>query len=199
MTTTQTTTTQLRPTDATAATRRRFTVAEYYAMADAGILTADDRVELLDGEIIQIAPIGNRHAFCVDGLNETLVLALAGRALVRVQNPLRLDDGNEMQPDIAVVRRRSYAAGHPNPADVLLLIEVSDTTVGFDRGVKLPRYARAGIPEGWLANLSARRIEAYTEPAGDAYASVRCFEVGSSVSPQSFPDLMLPLARIIPA
>ncbi len=179
---------------------RRFSVKEYYAMADAGILTEKDRVELLDGEIILMAPIGSRHAFCVDQFNDMLVPALQGQAFVRIQNPVRLDDGSEPQPDIAVVRwRDGYSEGHPTPEDVLLLIEVADTTVDFDRNEKLALYARAGIPEVWIANLRDRRLETYTEPTGNEYVTAHHFEIGSSVSPQAFPDIVVPVGRIIPA
>ena len=181
--------------------RRRFTVAEYYAMAEAGILTEQDRVELLDGEIVLMAPIGNRHQSSVDGQGEMFTLRLQGRANVRVQGPVRLDDDNEPEPDVMLLRRRDdyYATGHPGPNDVLLLIEVADSTLEFDRNEKLPLYARAGIPEVWIANLQDRRVESYTDPAEDGYATVRYFEVGSSVAPLSFPDIALEVARIVPA
>ena len=181
--------------------RRRFTVAEYYAMADAGILGHTERVELLDGEIVMMAPIGNNHAFCVNWLTEALILALYGRANVSVQNPVRLDENSEPQPDIAVLQRREdfYVSRHPEPADVLLLIEVADSTLDSDRGEKLPLYANAGIPEVWVVNLRDRRLEAYTEPADGEYATARHFEAGDTVSPQHFPDIALPVERIIPA
>ena len=181
--------------------RRRFTVAEYYAMADAGILTEKDRVELLDGEIVLMAPIGNRHQSSVDGHGEMFTLRLQGRANVRIQGPVRLDDDNEPEPDVTLLRRRDdyYATGHPGPDDVLLLIEVADSTLDFDRNVKLPLYARAGIPEVWIVNLQDRRVESYTDPTEDGYATVRYFEAGSSVAPLHFPDIALEVERIIPA
>ena len=181
--------------------RRRFTVSDYYAMADAGILTEKDRVELLNGEIIVMAPIGSKHAFCVNWFTEAFISALVGRANVSVQNPVRLDESNEPQPDIALLQRREdfYVSGHPSPADVLLIIEVADSTIDSDRNEKLPLYARAGIPEVWIVNLLDRRVEAYTEPVDGAYANVRHFEVGDSVAPRHFPDITLPVERIIPA
>ncbi len=180
--------------------RRRFTVSDYYAMADAGILAHTERVELLDGEIIIMAPIGSRHAFCVAWLNGMLVLALAERAIVYVQNPITLDSGSEPQPDIAVVvLRDGYANAHPGPDDVLLLIEVADSTLDADRNEKLPLYARAGIPEIWIVNLRDRRVEVCTEPVDGAYANVRHCAVGDSVAPRHFPDIALPVERIIPA
>ena len=180
--------------------RRRFSVSEYYAMAEAGILTENDRVELLEGEIVVMAPIGNRHQSSVDGNGEMFTLRLQGRANVRVQGPVRLDDENEPHPDVTLLRRRDdyYATGHPGPGDVLLLIEVADSTLSFDRNVKLPLYARAGIPEVWIVNLRDRRLESYTDPTEDGYATVRYFEAGSSVAPLHFPDITLEIERIIP-
>ena len=181
--------------------RRRFTVAEYYAMAEAGILTEKDRVELLDGEIVVMAPIGNRHQSSVDGHGEMFTLSLRGRANVRVQGPVRLDDDNEPEPDVMLLRRRDdyYATAHPGPDDVLLLIEVADTTLDFDRNVKLRLYARAGIPEVWIVNLQDRRVETYAEPEGDQYGSIRHYGPGESVAPLSFPDIALEVERVIPA
>ena len=192
-------TTQIAP--AQTRQRRRFTVAEYYAMADAGILAHKERVELLDGEIVIMAPIGNRHQSGVDRLTAMLAATLQGRAIVRVQGPARLDDGSEPQPDIALLRPLAdyYASDHPGPADVLLLIEVADSTVDFDRNTKLRLYALAGIPEVWIANLRERRMEAYADPVGGEYTSVRHIGVEDSISPRHFPDIALPVGRIIPS
>ena len=132
--------------------RRRFTVAEYYAMADAGILAPDERVELLDGDVIAMPPINEWHASRVGRFTNTLPAQFQGQAIVWIQNPVRLDDASEPEPDIMLLRWRDdfYEGGHPGPADVLLLIEVSDTTVDYDRGAKLAAYAAAGIPEVWI-------------------------------------------------
>ena len=180
-------------------TRRRFTVAEYYAMADAGILCENDRTELLDGEIIVMPPIRDWHASGVNLFTNILPPQLQGRAVLAIQNPVRLDSGNEPQPDAMLLRWRDdfYRSGHPGPDDVLLLIEVSDTTLSYDRNEKLPRYARAGIPEVWIVNRTARRIEAYTEPTGDQYATVQYAGPGESKAPQAFPDIVLEVSRII--
>ena len=184
---------------AAAPTRRRFTVAEYYAMADAGILSENDRVELLNGDIIAMPPIGDWHAARVNLYTNALPPKLQGRAVVSVQNPTRLDDATELQPDVMLLRWREdfYEAGHPRPADVLLLIEVSDTTVDYDRSTKLAAYAEAGIPEVWITNRRDRRIESYTEPAGNEYSRVRHYGPGESIAPQAFPDVMLEVSRII--
>ena len=195
-----TTTTAPAPLAALAPARRRFTVAEYYAMADAGILSENDRVELLDGDIFVMPPIGDWHAFGVNSIVAAFPSTLLeGRAILSVQNPVRLDAGSEPQPDAMLLRWRDdfYRNGHPGPADILLLIEVSDTTVDFDRNVKLPLYARAGIPEVWIVNRPSRRIEAYTDLTGDSYAAVRHFGPGDTVAPQAFTDIVLEVAQTI--
>ena len=187
------------PPAAAVPTRRRFTVAEYYAMADAGILSENDRVELLDGDLIVMPPIGDWHAASVDLFTNILPPSLQGRAIVRVQNPTRLDNNSEPQPDVMLLRWRDdfYRNGHPAPGDVLLLIEVADSSAEFDRTVKLAAYARAGIPELWSVARPERRIEAYTDPTGDSYDTVRHFGFGESIAPQAFPDIVLEVARII--
>ncbi len=190
--------TQSRP---AAPTRRRFTVAEYYAMAEAGIFSPEERVELLDGDVIAMPPIGDWHASRVGQFTNTLPVQLQGRAIVWIQNPVRLDDISEPQPDVMLLQWRDdfYEGGHPGPADVLLLIEVSDTTVNYDRSAKLAAYAAAGIPEVWIASRPDRRIESYSDPSGDEYATVRHYGAGESIAPQAFPDVMLEVDRIIPA
>ena len=187
------------PPAALAPTRRRFTVAEYYAMADAGILSENDRVELLDGAVIVMPPIGDWHAASVKFFTNTMLPPLQGRAMIAVQDPVRLDENSEPQPDVMLLLWRDdfYGGGHPEPADVLLLIEVSDATVDYDRNEKLPLYARAGIPEAWIVNRPARRIEAHTDPSGNEYATVRYFGPGETIAPQAFPDIVLEASRII--
>ena len=184
---------------ALAPTRRRFTVAEYYAMADAGILAENDRVELLDGDLIVMPPIGDWHAASVKRLNNLMLPLLQGRAIVSVQDPTRLNNRSEPQPDVMLLRWRDdfYQGGHPGPDDVLLLIEVADTTVDYDRGIKLSAYARAGIPEVWIVTRQNRRIEAYTGPTEGAYASVRHAGRGASIAPEAFPDVILEVDRVV--
>ena len=179
---------------------RLFNVDEYYAMADAGILAPDERVELIDGEIISISPIGDRHAYSVDELMELLLAQLRGRVRIRCQNPVRLSMDREIQPDVALLRLRddSYLSGHPSPDDVLLMIEVSDSTLDYDRNVKLPMYAADGIPEAWIVNIPGRQVEAYSEPSDSGYLNRRVFGQGESVSPLAFPDVSIPVSRIVP-
>ena len=178
---------------------RLFNVDEYYAMADAGILAPDERVELIDGEIIPMSPIGDRHAYSVDELNELLITRLRGRARVRSQNPIRPGSRLEVQPDVAILRQREdgYSSGHPGPDDVLLIIEVSDSTLDYDRNVKLSIYAAASIPETWIVNIPYRRVEAYSEPSRGEYLNRRLFGPGESVSPLAFPDVSIPVSQII--
>src|SRR5918912_896850 len=151
--------------------KRYFNVSEYYRMAEAGILTADDRVELIEGEIVQMSPIGSLHAACVRRLNQLLQRLLGHAAVISVQDPVRLSDFSEPEPDVALLKPRAdfYAHQHPTPDDVLLIIEVADTTVLYDRNVKVPLYARAGIPEVWLVDLQQDLIEVYARPTSGAY------------------------------
>ena len=181
--------------------RRLFSVEEYYAMAEAGILCHDDRVELLAGEIIAMSPTGSRHAASVTGLNHLMTVQLGDRAVVWVQNPVQLDSHSEPEPDVMLLRWRDdfYSSAHPGPDDVLLLIEVSDTTIEFDRNVKLSLYADARIPETWIVNIPDRVVEIYTDPSGGVYGSRRVVGQGESVSPSAFEDVSLPVSQVIPA
>ncbi len=142
------------------ATRYRFTVEDYHKMAEVDILGEDDRVELIDGEIIEMAPIGRLHAVCVVRLTDLFGETLRRRAIVWAQNPIGLGERSEPQPDLALLRWRPnfYADADPRPEDVLLIIEVADTSLAYDRDIKVPLYARAGIPEVWLVDLNEARL-----------------------------------------
>ena len=178
---------------------RRFTVDEYLAMERAGILHEDDRIELIDGEIIIMPPIGDPHEVSTDWLTRLFVPPLIGRAIVRVQGAIRLNDRSAPQPDIAVLRERPLSEVGPYfPPDVHLVIEVADSTLAYDRGAKLARYAAAGIPEVWIANLRAREVTAHAEPNGAEYAAVHTYRVGESISPRAFPDVVLAVADFMP-
>lgn len=183
----------------TSLVRHRFTVEDYERMVRTGILTEEDRVELLEGEIIQMSPIGERHASCVKRLNRLLAQRLGDRAIVSVQDPIRLDDDSEPQPDLAILRPKAdfYASGHPRPGDILFLIEVADTTQEKDRGVKIPLYARAGIPEVWLMDLEQARVEVYGQPERDRYGEVRSFTREKRLSPRAFADTEIPVGEIL--
>ena len=179
----------------------RFTVDDYYAMAEVGILSHDERVELVNGEIIPMSPIGKRHRSSVYALGHLISLQLRDRALVGVQNAVYLDNCKEFQPDVTILRSSDdfYLSNPPGPDDVLLLIEVSDSSLSYDRDVKLSLYASAGIPEFWIANIPDSVVEVYTDPSGSEYQTRRVFSAEDSVSPSAFPDVSLTVSRIVPA
>lgn len=179
--------------------KRLFTVEEYYKMAEAGILTEANRVELIDGEIVGMTPIGSRHAACVDRLTRLFVSRLGPRSIVRVQNPVRLGEYSEPQPDVTLLKPRPdfYAEAHPTPQNVLLLVEVADTSTEYDRGVKLPLYARAGILEVWLVLLSDERVEIYRQPSPQGYGEVRRVGRGASLASVELPELVVAVDEVL--
>ncbi len=176
-----------------------FTVDEYHRMAEAGVFHEDDRVELLDGQIVEMTPIGPRHAVCVDRLNGRLSRLVGDGAIVRVQSPVVLGQRAEPEPDVTLLRPpfERYQEVHPGPAEIMLVIEVADTSVEHDRSVKIPLYARAGVPEVWLVNLPADRIEVYRNPAGGSYADVTSVSRGETLTPLEVPSATLSVDRII--
>ncbi|MCH8937662.1 MAG: Uma2 family endonuclease [Gemmatimonadetes bacterium] len=176
-----------------------FTVDEYHRMGEAGVFHEDDRVELLDGQIVEMTPIGGLHVACVIRLTDLLSPVMGSGAVVSVQNPLVLADRSVPQSDIALLRRRADPSGAwlPSHADCLLVIEVADTSVEHDRDVKIPLYARAGIPEVWLVDLSASRIEVYRNPAGGSYAEVTSVSGGETLTPLLLPDARLSVADVL--
>ncbi len=179
------------------ATRRRLlTVDEYHRMGDAGILTENDRVELIEGELVAMAPIGSEHAAATNVLNRLLVVAVGDRAIVSVQNPVRLTQHSEPQPDFAVLKPRDYRATLPRPEDTLLAVEVASTSLGYDRTVKLALYARSGIPEVWIVNLAAKEVEVYRASVGDRYTSANTVGQSGSVAIEAIPGVLIPVARI---
>jgi len=178
--------------------RRLFTVAEYYRMGEVGILKPDDRVELIRGEIVGMSPIGDRHAAFVNNLNELLVLRLAGQARVSVQNPVVLGDHSVPQPDLAVLRRRPvpYKAAPPTEGDVVLLIEVAETSLRYDRTTKLRLYAEMGMAEYWVVDCEAETIQTHRDPTGDGYRAASMIDRDAEVSPVAFPDVRLALRDV---
>lgn len=172
------------PADPVAVSRHRLTVSDFRRMGEVGILGPDDRVELIAGEIIDMSPIGSLHAALVDRVAGVFHQQCGPRAIVRVQNPLALDETSQPQPDIAVLRPRAdfYAAAHPRPADVLLVIEVADTTLPFDLDVKVPLYAAAEIPEAWVIEAASRRTYVFRQPAGGCYVERHVIEPDREVS-----------------
>ena len=178
--------------------KRKLTADEYQRMGQTGIIGSEERVELLDGEIYTMAPIGDDHIGSVNSLNYFLPQRLAGQVIVSVQNPIRLSDYSEPEPDIALLRFRPdfYGTAKARPDDVLLLIEVAHSSLDFDRLSKLPRYAEAGIPEVWIVNLVEHVVEVYREPRGDRYTAARVYQRGESLSPSALPDVLLQVEEI---
>jgi len=170
--------------------RYRFTVADYERMATVGILTEDDRVELVAGEITTMSPVGNRHVQSVNRLGHLLYAATGDDLTVSIQNPIRLDMRDEPQPDLAVVR--GAGSGIADAAEVLLVIEVADSSRDYDRATKLPRYAAAGIPEAWLVDLVNDVIERYTEPHNGHYRVATFARSGDTLSSTALPALAIP-------
>jgi Uma2 family endonuclease len=172
-------------------TRKRFNVDDYHRMAKAGILDRGPRVELIDGEIIEMSPIGHRHSVCVTRANALFVQAFGNRGVIRPQLPLQLTDWTEPQPGVVVFKPRSdyYAGKKPAPKDVLFLVEVSDTTLSFARRVKLPGYAAASIQEVWIEDLPHDVLHVYREPGTQSYKTVLKFRPSDVVSPLAFPEI----------
>jgi Uma2 family endonuclease len=172
---------------------RRFDVDEYHWMGRVGILHPDERVELLDGEIVTMCPIGPVHNAEVDILNQRFVIGLAGRAQVRTQGSIRLSRYSEPEPDLALLKPRPdfYRNDMARAEDVLLIVEVADSSLASDRSVKLPLYAAAGIPEAWLLDIAAQRLLVHTEPERGGYKHTRIVGPGDQVAPSAFPDLVL--------
>jgi Uma2 family endonuclease len=182
-------------------TRLRFSVDEYHRMASAGILGEDDRVELIDGEIVVMSPVGAHHSGTVNKLNRSLSRALGDKAVIGVQNPIRLTDDTEPEPDIAVLRPRAdfYTESLPAPAEILLVIEVADTSLLADRMVKIPRYARAGIREAWLVDLENERIERHSGPEPGGYRDVATIARGQALASTAVRGLVLVADEILGA
>ena len=176
--------------------RRLFTIEEYERMVETGILKRDDRVELIEGEIVEMSPIGDPHAAIVTNLTHLLVNLAGDRARVRVQGPVRVPPRSKPQPDLAVLRSRSYMRAGAAAEDVLLVIEVADTSLEYDRRVKLRLYARAGIAEYWVVDANAEALDLYREPSGDGYREHRRAVRGETVGPLAFPDAAIAVDAI---
>ena len=180
--------------------KRKFTAAEYYRMAEVGVLEPDERVELIDGVIVAMPPIGLRHAASVDISNEVLAQMAPGRFILRIQNPLRLSETMELVPDVMLLRRRAdyYATAAPGPADALLVMEVSDSSLAYDREVKIPLYARAGVPQTLIKNLPGDCVESFDQPGPEGYARHIIYRRGDKIRLTSLPDLELAVTDLLP-
>ena len=179
---------------------RKFTVAEYYRMAEVGILRHDERVELIEGEIFLMPPIGPRHAGDVIRSIRLFSRLDDDRFVIQIQNPLHLAEQSEPEPDVMLLRPRAddYTASHPTPADVLLVIEVADSSLDYDREVKAQIYGRAGVPETLVLNLPEDCIEGFDQPGPEGYARHTIYRRGDQIRPVSLPDLELAVADLLP-
>lgn len=179
--------------------QHRFSVNDYHRMAETGVLRPDARVELLDGKIIDMSPIGPFHGGLVKRLSRLFNLKAKGRWLVSTQDPVRLDDHSEPEPDVMLLRPAAddYTSRHPRPEDVFLIIEVSDTTLEYDRAEKLPAYGRAGVAEVWIVNLTEATVEVYREPHFTGYGSKTILRAGDQAAPQAFPDVMVDVMELL--
>ncbi len=178
--------------------RRRFTRAEYHRMAEVGILHHTERLELICGDIVKKLTQGRRHRAFVDNLNQILAVRLAGRAIVSVQMPIVLSDDTEPEPDVQLLRRRAvpYKEREADASDVLLLIEVAESSLAYDRTRKLKLYAAAGIPEYWVVDCVGESIEVYRGPSADGYREVARVTGDRTIAPQAFPEVALPLSEV---
>jgi Uma2 family endonuclease len=183
----------------TSVLKRLFTVKEYYRMYESGVFANGERVELIRGEIIKMAAIGRRHAACVDRCNYVFAYKLDKKVLIRIQNPLALDNTSEPEPDVMLLKRKDdfYESGHPQPSDVFLLIEVADTTIDSDRELKIPLYAEDGIIEVWLIDINNACIEVYRHPTEQGYQDMQKFYHGQNLSILAFPDLSITVDEIL--
>ncbi len=180
-------------------TRWQFTVTDYARMVETGILSEDDRVELIDGDVRAMSPIGPLHAAIVKRLNALLNQALGDTAIVSVQDPIQLGDYSEPEPDLAVLRSRPdyYANSHPQPEDILLLVEVSDSSLEYDRDEKIPRYAMAHIPEVWIVDVHGEAIEQYSQPRTGSYRTMYLLKNGDTITSVSLPMIQVSVDYVL--
>ena len=179
--------------------RRKFTVKQYHKMVESGILSENDRVELIRGEVIEMSPIGLRHAAFVKRLNRLFYCKLGDRVFVGVQDPVELDDTSEPQPDVVLLQPREdfYESSPPQSSNIFLLVEVADTTVQYDREVKIPLYVENNIAEVWLVDINGQFVEVYREPTSDTYQTVRKLEKGTRLSVLAFPDVTIIVDEVL--
>ena len=179
--------------------KRLFTVKEYYQIFNSGVFADGERVELIRGEIIKMSPIGRRHAACVDRCNYVFADKLGGKVVIRIQNPLALDNTSEPEPDVMLLKYQDdfYESGHPQPSDVFLLIEVADSTIDSDRELKIPIYAEDGITEVWLIDINNACIEIYRYPTAEGYTDIQKFYRGQNISIFAFPDVRIAVNEIL--
>lgn len=181
-------------------TRYKLTIEDYQKLGEVGILKEDSRVELIEGELIQMAPIGGPHLWTVNTLTRLLIVSLGDLGELSVQNPVLLPPYSEPQPDFVIVRPGTASRERrvPSPEDVMLVVEVADTTLRYDRGTKLRLYARFGIPEFWIVNVQEECVEVHAFPDGDTYATRRIARKGERLSPGALPSVSLDVSAVFP-
>jgi Uma2 family endonuclease len=179
--------------------RRPFSVAEYHRMGESGVLGNQDRLELIHGDVLMMSPIGPRHVFYVNRLNDVLVPLVGQKGQVSVQNPVQVEETSEPQPDVVVIRRRheQYLTRLPVNEDVLLAIEVADSSLDYDREVKLPLYSAAGIPESWILDVNVPLVERHTEPGPHGYRKRELLRSGDVATLVAIPDCTVEIAAIL--
>ncbi len=178
---------------------KKFTTEEYYKMAESGIFKDGDRLELIKGEIIEMSPVGLRHAACINRLTQILSIKLTTQAIISVQNPIKLKNNTEPQPDVVVLNPREdfYETGHPTPEDILLLVEVADSSIDYDRNVKIPLYAENQIKEVWLVDLNQNCLEVYQKPHQNYYQITQKLTSAHNLFLSDFPDIEIQLNKIL--
>ena len=176
--------------------RRLFTADEFERMAEAGVFGPEERLELIDGEIVEMSPVGPGHGASIACLNKRFVLGLGDRAVVWIQSSVVVALRSVPQPDLALLRPRSYRRANPRPDDILLVVEVADSSLRYDRRRKVRLYAVAGIPEYWVVGVEREWLEVYRTPEGEGYRDVRRVSRGDTIAPLSFPDLLISVADI---
>ncbi|MGQ3685952.1 MAG: Uma2 family endonuclease [Candidatus Loosdrechtia sp.] len=182
----------------TTETIHRFSIKEYHQLIESNILHEDDRVELIEGRIVDMVPVGSKHAASVGRLNRIFTLQLQTSVIVQVQNPVQLLNQSELQPDIVLLKNRDdfYAERLPTADDILLVIEVADSSLEYDRETKIPLYAKAHIPEVWLVNLRENIIDIYSDPSSEGYHVITKCRGSQTVTPQNFPDIKIVVSDI---
>ena len=185
---------------ATETSKRLFTVHDYHRMVDAGILSEHDRVELIRGEILTMSPIGPRHNAAVLRATNALVKLVEGRAIVGIQGSVRLDEYDEPEPDIVLLRPKDdfYASGHAGPPDIFLIIEIADSSLDYDRTIKTGLYAEKGVPEYWVADIRSDCLFVYSDPHENTYREIRQFQRGDTIAPRLLPDCRIKIDTLLP-
>jgi Uma2 family endonuclease len=183
----------------TAIALRRLSVQDYHRMMESGILRPDERVELLEGQILQMAAKGTAHSAAVSRIENGFRTRLGSAVLLRFQDPIRLNDYSEPEPDVAVVRPDPlyYEDHHPTPSEVFLLIEVSDSTLKFDLEAKAPAYARSGITEYWVLDINDRKLHVYRVPGAESYQSETILSEALSIAPLAFPECVIEVQELL--